>query len=232
MVPPTRRRLLLGAAGLTAALTGCTGLSDQGEQSATRTAGEQPRDPGGGRDTDPETVRIRSGSERVPVWMGQPGDDDGRPRRGERGRHRASGVIDTAERADRIRAADPDARATVRSFLDGTEFGSETVYMETNGVEECYELSLCHVAWSPGQIETDYARRLRPYDEACSADTEIAETWLIRIPAPLDEAQVNSFASSIGSGRCERGRSDPDAQSPPTDTGTDNSTTVREGRSE
>ncbi|MFC6974026.1 hypothetical protein ACFQL1_04035 [Halomicroarcula sp. GCM10025709] len=64
MVPPTRRRFLHGAAGLAAALTGCSGLTG-GSASSTATAGE--RDdvpPDGGREMTPESVVLRTDSER------------------------------------------------------------------------------------------------------------------------------------------------------------------------
>ncbi|WP_284009944.1 hypothetical protein [Haloarcula pelagica] len=101
--------------------------------------------------------------------------------------------------------ADVEGRARVRSFVDATDFASETLYLETNRVEECFELTLCYVAWSPDSVETDYARTIRPYNEACAVENRVFEARLIRIPAALDEGEVNSHGSSIGSGTCNRG---------------------------
>ena len=205
MVPPTRRRFLHGAAGLAAALAGCSGLTG-GSASSTATAGE--RDdvpPDGGRETNPDSVVLRTDTERPPIWLADPDGDDGRPNPDDRRRHIRSTLIDSSERADRVAVVDTDGSDRVRSFLDATDFASETLYLETNRIEECFELTLCHISWSPDSVGTDYARTIRAYNEACTAENRVFEARLIRIPAALDEGEVNSHGSSIGSGTCTRG---------------------------
>jgi hypothetical protein len=114
-------------------------------------------------------------------------------------------VIGSNERAERLQVDHPDSREA-QSFLDETDFDGQTVYVQTRQVQECYRLKLCSVAWHPDEIETDYTRILRPYDERCAADDTVFESRLIRLPAALDENSVNSFSTSIGgSGRCDAG---------------------------
>lgn len=202
MVPLTRRRALHGAAGLVAALAGCSGTGF-GESESTRThPRETPADePGHGSEADPDYVTVRSDADRPPVWFG---DEDGsdRPGAGERHYHGDRTIIDGEDRADRVRVAGAVDAEPVRSFLDETDFEAETVYLEVNQVEECFRLELCRIQWRPDDVETDYGRVLRPYDERCDADARVYEARLIRIPDALDHEDVNSYGSSVGGGAC------------------------------
>jgi hypothetical protein len=208
MVPPTRRALLYGVAGLATGLAGCSGLLD-GATESTRTAPRDDTDsgPASGSETDPETLLLRVETDRPPLWLAEPNSDaSGRPTARDRDRWRDSIVVDTPARADRISVVDAVDRDRVESFFAATDFAAETVYVEMGAVEDCFRLDLCHVSWTPTEIATDYTRRSRPYTERCAVDEWVSEARLIRIPDAMEADDVNSYSSSIGTGTCDRRR--------------------------
>ena len=90
--------------------------------------------------------------------------------------------------------------------LPKSDFDTETVFLESVPVEECYRLQLCRIGWQSSEIRTDYTRVLRPYDEACAVDTTVYESRFVRLPTVLDADAVRSFQTSVsGSGHCTRG---------------------------
>jgi hypothetical protein len=208
MVPPTRRALLHGAAGLTTALAGCGGLLD-GSGESTRTVPPDERDggPGSGSATDPERLLLRVDTDRSPIWLAESsGGTGGRPTPSRRDRWRDAIIVDESARADRISVAETVDGDRIESFLAATDFDSETVYVEMGAVEECFRLELCQVSWTPTELSTDYTRRSRPYTERCAADGWVIEARLIRIPDAIEADDVNSYSSSIGAGVCDRRR--------------------------
>lgn len=210
MVPPTRRTFLQGATGLATLLTGCSALTD-GSAGSTRTPTREAEPaadgPGAGAETDPASVLVRVDGDRQPVWLADPdAADGGRPSPHPEETHLESWVVDDAARADRVTVADGVDARRVEAFLDGTDFAAETVYVETVRVDACFRLELCHVRWTPTEVSTDYARAVRPYDEECAVDERVFETRLVRIPDAIDADDVHSYASSIGSGTCDRRR--------------------------
>jgi len=209
MVPPTRRALLHGAAGLTTALAGCSGLLD-GSAESTRTVPRDGNDgneggPGSGSVTDPETLLLRVDTDRAPIWLAKSNSEaGGRPTASERDRWRESIVVDDSDRADRLSVVDTVDRERVESFLAATDFTAETVYVEMGAVEECFRLDLCHISWTPTEISTDYTRRTRSYTERCEVDEFVIEARLIRIPDAIEADDVNGYSSSVGTGACDR----------------------------
>jgi len=205
MVPPTRRRLLQAATVAAAGLAGCSGLVGE-ESSSTRSVSESGATlPNGTAESDPEFVLVRANTDRPPLRLverdAEPTESRPRERRYRRIR---SEVIDTASRAEQLEVADGAGGASVASFVSETAFESETLYLDTRSVEECFRLELCTVSWTADEVSTSYARPLRPYDEPCGADEEVYESRLIRIPDAIDGDDVNSFSSSVsGSGRCD-----------------------------
>ncbi|MBX0321810.1 hypothetical protein EGH21_02070 [Halomicroarcula sp. F13] len=207
MVPPTRRRVLHGVAGLASALAGCGGLLDGSAESsrASPTATARQND-FAGSESDPESVALRADTDRPPVWLADPEQEDGgRPTESEHSYFRTNALVDGAERAERVSVADVSGADRVGAFLDATAFDSETVYVETHQVGECFRLELCGVSWRPDEVQTDYTRVTRPYDEACRADEKVFAVRLVRIPAALDADSVTGFGSSVGTGGCRRG---------------------------
>jgi hypothetical protein len=209
MVPSTRRRLLHAAVAGIAGLAGCGRLTG-GAAESSRTVSEHggSTGPAASTDRDPQTVLLRTGSELPPI---RPPDfereRDNHSRRERFSSRVTNAVLDSRSTAERLTVAPGTDRDTVSTFVAETDFSSQTLYLETNRIQECYRLRLCYVSWSSDRIETDYVRTLRPYDERCSADGSVFESRLVRLPVPLDEDDVNSFASSIGGGgQCDHGR--------------------------
>ena len=199
MVPETRRSLLHGVAGLAIALAGCSGLTGSGESTRTANGGSGPDGPGSGSVADPEMLLVRSDSDRSQIWHGD------RSERTDHHRNPIGGsvVVDTAAKADEFSVAESVDRDRVDAFLDATDFESETLYLQTVRVEECFRLELCRIGWESDEIRTDYVRRLRPYTESCAADTRVVEARLIRIPDALEADDVNGFGTSVGTGSCD-----------------------------
>lgn len=204
MVSGTRRYLLQAATGAVVALAGC-GRIGGAESSESRSVSEGGTTvPGGTTETDPATLLIRTDTERPPVRVD--GSDAGASESGRKNApdRTTNRIIDSDAEARNLTVADAVNADRVSSFWSGTDFDAETLYLETVRVEECFRLQLCRISWSAGEIRTDYARTVRPYDERCSADTNAFETRLIRVPAALDADDVRSYGSSIrGSGRCD-----------------------------
>ena len=203
MVPPTRRRILRTATAVAAAgLAGCNGST--GEQSGTSRSVSESADstiPGGTTERDPETLLLRAGGDGAPVRID--GENGSSPRSTRRSSRTSYAVVDTPSRADRLAVADGVDAGAVEAFRSATAFDSETLYLETRRVEECFRLRLCGISWTAREIRTAYARELRPYDERCSAGESVSESRLIRIPAALDRGEISSYGSSTnGRGRC------------------------------
>lgn len=201
MSPLTRRRTLHGAIGLLAVLAGC---------STSETSSSGPDEHFGAARTDPErrTLQRRSPEPILRETDGSTTDDASRlsDRR----------VLATPEAAADLSIADVDGAAEARTFLDDTDYGSETVYAEQFRTRECFTAKLCEIRWSDTEIETDYARRYRDYDVACEVGAKATFAALIRIPDTLDPESVTSFGSGYGSADCAvRNEPDPDESRAP-----------------
>jgi hypothetical protein len=152
-------------------------------------------------ETDPDTVLLRTDASTPPIRWDDADGASTEPDRRERRLPRPSYVIvDEQSRTEELVVADSADENSVSSFLSATDFDSETVYIETRSVQECFRLQLCGISWDSGEIRTGYVRQTRPYDERCSVDKEVFESRLIRIPAALDREEVNSYGSSMSEG--------------------------------
>jgi hypothetical protein len=199
-----RRESLAALAGAAAALAGCSGFGEAGgESSATPAAdrGSTGDGPGHGSTGDPESLLVRTPTEQPPLWLSDD-QNEGRPTPDERRHYHDSEVIDTVSLANNLELAETVDEGRVNEFLDGTDFQTETLYLETVQVEACFELMLCRIAWGPRKVSTDYGRRTLPWDEPCGADERVFEARLIRIPDSIAADDVNSFSSSVGGSPC------------------------------
>lgn len=206
-----RRESLALAAGAAASLAGCSGFasSSSGTTGESPTAGQPAADgPASGTETDPEVILVRVDTDRQPVWLAdEDSEDGGRPTPRPDARHIDSVVVDSEARAGRL-SVDPEADGTrVASFLSETDFGDETVVVETVQVEECFRLELCRISWQPEKVSTDYTRRSRHWDEPCAVDERVFESRLIRIPDAIDADGIRAGSTSIGTGACRPGGS-------------------------
>jgi len=204
----TRRQLLGAAAAVAAASAGCSGLVGDGSGSS-RSVSE------GGRDADfadtsernPETARFRTDGDEPPVRF--PDGDRPDSELGRRG-HIESDVIDTAARAGELETAASVDDERLEAFISETSFDAETLYLQSLRVEECFRLELCRIGWSSDEVQTDYGRSLRAYDERCEAEVRRFESWLVRIPEALERESVSSYGTSVGGGGCEAAPGDPE----------------------
>lgn len=209
MVPPTRRHLLQAATAVAAGLAGCSGLAGDESSSGRSVSEGETTLPDGASESDPDVLLVRADTDRPPLRVVDQDAERTDPEPRDRRRRRIrSEVIDSASRAERLVVADGVDGGSVTAFVSETEFGSETLYLDSKLVEACFRLELCSISWRPDEVQTDYARPLRPYDESCSADERVYESRLIRIPGAIDRDEVNAFGSSVGgSGGCDGRRS-------------------------
>lgn len=193
MVPLTRRRLLQGVAGLATALSGCSASESRSTSVPSR---ERPENV----ESTPEHVFVRHSADTPPVWFA---DDDASSTPGDQPRRvRSRGFVASAETASKLRYADADGAAGARSFVDGTDFDEETLYLESRSVGECFELRLCYLTWSRQDIHTQYSSSYRDADVRCDAEARDNTSCLIRVPDVLEPEQVTSGGSGWSSNGC------------------------------
>ncbi|VTT88418.1 hypothetical protein DM2_1752 [Halorubrum sp. DM2] len=193
-MPPTRRALL-GSLSV-GALAGCLGgAGEPTSESVQRQVS--------GIDPDPTVLKIRNPDGDAVLVDGSETDEEGEPI--SIGRE----LVTSADRAADLLVAEGVAdadRSRLRSFLDGTDFDAETVYVARAGVESCQRLEIHSVSWDPGRVEYEYCRELRPPDEACEAGTRVALALIFRLPVALDGRLTRSGAS--GRTPCRRTETD------------------------
>lgn len=197
MGPLTRRHALHGAVALLAGFAGCSGSASM-SSSSTATA-EAPGNPGNS-ETAPDHYMLRGATNDPLVRTADETEDtdDDRPEE-RRWRHE---LVASADAANSLTVTDVDGAVGARSFLDDTDFETETIYVEERAIGECWELELCHVQWGAERVETDYGRQLRPVDAACSADEKVTVATFIRIPTALDPDAVNQYGSGMSGSGC------------------------------
>ena len=215
MVSRTRRRFLHGTAAVF--LTGLAGCSESSSRSDSST-----RTPPYAENVerDPESYVLRNDAETSPAWLAEDGEsratDETTAGPPEHARTRA--LVASEESAARLQFADVSGVEAAREFVSNTDFEAETLYVESRPVDECRSLELCHVAWSAGDIDTQYGGGYRDADVACEVDATDVTTWFIRVPDVLDPDHVSSYGSGWSSSPCgRRRRRDPEREATTTD---------------
>ena len=165
-----RQALTALASGVTAAIAGCKGHSDGSGGS-----------PGFGErrieNYALERVRNADGA----VLVGRAGEDLETERPG------ASRHLTSDDDLAALTFADvPEARA-LRRFSGDTDFESESVYLYTREVPECYEHRLLWVEVDANGPSAHFCRDLRPVEAACGAEAHDTVGYAIRLPFPGDE---------------------------------------------
>ena len=199
MVPCTRRRLLQGAAALSAGLAGCEGTGSSSSSSNGPLEAENV-------EVEPEGVVLRNPADAPVAWFAEAGTDAPPTVTERRIARRESGLIAGVDRAGRVQFADVEGADDARSFVAATDFEAETLLLETRLVAECYRLELCAVTWSETSYHTYFGRTLRPAEVACATDARDRVAALVRIPDALDPDRVNAHGSGSSSGSCAKFR--------------------------
>jgi hypothetical protein len=217
MVPRTRRQLLHGTVGLLAGLAGC-GESSYGE--STESESHPPKDSDTG--TVPEHYSLRHSADEPPVRLphqrrratssSTSSSSDSPP---ENARER--GFITSTEAAEQLWIADIDGATEARQFVTGTDFDTETLYIEYQPARECHYLKLCSVTWSATDIDTQYGSYYRSPDVSCDTDADDGVSWLIRIPEVLNPDAITGHGSGWSSNGCRRQRDPSDGDETTTD---------------
>jgi len=206
----TRRQVLAVAAVATGGMAGCLGSESSVSRSESATEGRGGPIPDEQAATDPPTVVRRGDAEQPPIRLADASTaesntetDSTDDRLGGHGRDLQHTLIDSTSMADRLvvdTGGDDDIE--LASFVDATTFDTETLYLETRQIEQCFRLSLCYISWQSDRIRTSYSRLLRPYNERCAADTTVFESRLFRLPVAVERDAITGYGSSTSSGRC------------------------------
>lgn len=180
-MPDWSRRRALQALGTTAAvaLAGCSGEESGGfEESSARRCGDPV--------TEYELQTVRQSTVEPLFWRGE---------RSTEGERRPGGnlYVSAADDLDDVTFADSDTAAELAAFVRGTDFDSESVFVQTRAIQQCYDLRLRGVWREDDGIQTSFCSSLRPADAACSRDEE--ETVGVGIRLPFTGEDFSSFGS-------------------------------------
>ena len=129
------------------------------------------------RDTDGEPLLTIENGSGVGANPGD-GDIEGRRTRGE--------YLRDAESRDRVAFRSSTAAAELAAFVDGTDFGSGSVYLLERPVSACYEAHLVGVYRGDGGVAADLCQSFRPADFVCSAGGVDTVGVGVRLPFPGD----------------------------------------------
>ncbi|THE65003.1 hypothetical protein D8Y22_10370 [Salinadaptatus halalkaliphilus] len=187
----SRRRILAATgAGLGVAIAGCTGddrsssAADDAHATHEASEGGPPR----ASTHEYESLQVRADDAERFVYQ----DDDAAPdpdadEDTPSFRRSIVFVTDTDE-ADAlwIDAAD-SVEAELRSFVDDTDFGTQTVAIDQRGIDDCYRRQLLRVQAENDQFRTAYCQQLKDPEAACVADRRLMEAVVIRVERVYDE---------------------------------------------
>lgn len=126
-----------------------------------------------------------------------------RDREGNRAIDSVEFLVDTTDR-DELTFSESAAGEELRSFVDATDFSTESIYLLERSLEECYTLALVNVVREDdGGISADFCRELRPADIACAAGSLDTVGVAIRLPFADDQP------SGLGTGMSSRCKPEP-----------------------
>ena len=182
----SRRRLLAATASVPPVLAGCARPGSSEESIDNVSVSEEPMP------TDAfDVITLRSNDADQLVYAGdeQPSDDgdgDGENQPRQYGHGRSAEFVLTTEDATALRI-DADETTAIRSFLDATEFDTESVVVEQRTIEDCQRRHLLSVRAEPDRFRTEYCRRLKPAMTPCTADRTVTKAVFIRIQRAYDD---------------------------------------------
>lgn len=177
----SRRRALqaVAAAGVSV-LAGCSGEGG-GSGSTPRDRGE-PVPPA---DLEVLFVRETDGESLFDVENGS-GDGATPEDGGIEGRRTRDEYLRDPEGRDRVTFRSSTAAAELEAFVDGTDFGSGSIYLLERPVNACYEARLVGVYRGDGGVTADLCQSLRPAGFVCSAGGVDTVGIGVRLPFPGD----------------------------------------------
>jgi len=176
MSPLSRRCVLAATGSISAVIAGCSGSESGSVDNATEGGEPLPSD-------EFDVVTLRSDDDERFVYPSDepPSSDDhvGPDNRS------VEFVLSTQEASD----LEIDAPETeeARSFLDATDFDSESIIIEQRSIDDCYRRHLLSVQARSERIRTQYCRRLKPATAPCEADLTVMKAVFIRVQHAYDE---------------------------------------------
>lgn len=94
-----------------------------------------------------------------------------------------------AEDRDELSFSGTPPGEELRSFVDATDFGAESVYLIQLRLGECYRLGLVQVVReADGGVSADFCRELRAADAPCSAGAHDVVGVAVRLPFAGDQS--------------------------------------------
>ncbi|MFC4541661.1 hypothetical protein ACFO5R_06950 [Halosolutus amylolyticus] len=177
-----RRRLLAAGGCLSAVLAGCAGLGES-ETTAEHTAA----DGGTAMPSDEyDALTLRSDDDEYFVVTGEDSPNERDDDRSRSSRYDVAFVVTDDEAADvRIDSDDADA---ARSFLEATDFETESVVIEQRPIDDCYRRHLLSVQARPDEFRTQYCRSLKSPTTPCEADLTVMEAIFVRVQQAYDDS--------------------------------------------
>lgn len=188
----SRRRLLAAAGGcLGAVLAGCTGDDRPGSSSSAER--ETAVGPGVERSSTHEyEVRfVRSDADGPFVFadeetareVAETSEDEPLPV----GATSILFVTDEAAAEALHVEADGNDRETIRTFVDGTDFETETIAIDQRSIGDCYRREVQAVEARDDDFEVHYCRWLKEPTTPCEADRDVMEAVVYRVDRPYEE---------------------------------------------
>lgn len=171
----SRRQLLAGISGSISVLAGCAeslGVESSGSSGSVR---------------DPETVTVRNPEDET--LLADDGDWS-----------RDTPFVTTSDWLDEVTFADgvPESGIeAVEDFVAETNFSDATIYALLGSYESCSRVTVHSVEWDGSSVGYTGCITTPPPDVRCRADARDGRLKLIRIPARLEPAAINSHSASM-----------------------------------
>ncbi|MDQ2048896.1 hypothetical protein RBH26_00190 [Natronolimnohabitans sp. A-GB9] len=186
----SRRRLLAAGGSLSAVIAGCTGFSESESIEHNVTEGGEPMP-----SDEYESLTLRAdGAEPFVYPDGEPPEDG--EKTGSRPYERSVEFVLSDDEASAIRIdADDEDVDDARTFLEATDFETESVVIDQREIEDCYRRHLLSVQANPDEFRTQFCQSLKAPTTPCEADVTVMEAVFVRVQRAY-EAAPSSRASS------------------------------------
>lgn len=184
----SRRRALraVAATATTAVLAGCNDSTERRDTDQRRDRGDPV--------TDYETTTVRADRVFAPFWLEEYDDEADRPSQP------VGDALVTEPPSEGSVSFDPDAdaAASLRSFVEDTDFERESVILWSTTLRGCATLRLTGVLRRADEVELSLCRQGRPADVACERDEEHTFGMGIRLPFAGEDVHVGGWSMAGG----------------------------------